>query len=92
MQTMVVAGSRWVSVAKIVASVASSSADGRLVQEQPVRAVQQRARDGQPLLLAAAKLHAPVLLLVQPVGEGASLTAVSASRIAASSKAPGPAG
>ena len=40
-----------------------------LVEEQPVRFDQQRAGEGQPLLLARRQHHRPVAALVQPVGE-----------------------
>src|SRR5262245_49653088 len=43
---------------------------GRLVEEEPVRAVQERASEREALLLAAAQQEAPVLRLVEPVGEG----------------------
>jgi len=38
----------------------------RLVQEQPVGLVQERARDREPLLLAAGELQAPVLDVLEP--------------------------
>ena len=39
---------------------------GRLVEEQPVRAVEQRAREGEALLLAARQHQRPVGGLVEP--------------------------
>ena len=39
---------------------------GRLVEEQIIRRVQQRARDGEPLLLAERQHAIPVRLLVEP--------------------------
>ena len=41
----------------------------RLVEEEPVRPMQQRARDGEALLLAAGERQAPVALFVEAVGE-----------------------
>src|SRR5262245_41031030 len=42
---------------------------GGLVEEEPVRPVQQRAGDREALLLAAAHLQTPVLRLVEAVDE-----------------------
>ena len=44
-----------------------------LVEEQPVGLDQQRAGEGQALLLAGRQHHRPVAALVQPVGEMAEL-------------------
>ena len=42
---------------------------GRLVQEQIVRRMQQRARDAEPLLLAERQHAVPVRLLVDALGQ-----------------------
>ena len=57
---------------------------GRLIEEQPVRRSEQRARDRKPLLLAARQAQLPIVRIVEPVSQSPSPAAVKASRIAAS--------